>query len=456
MTVDVREAFRIADQHIVDSELDALFTELLRVPSVHTELMESDPALKTFVADVVAPNLEALTGIAPRADGMGNLRWQLGGVSADPAEGLLFMGYAMTYPAGSMPEPFSGKVVPGEPYGLQGPCVWGRGGCEQKAALAAMLTAAAAVRRSGQELARPLLLAVSLAGETGRHDAARYMVEEGGLAARHGIVGLGTTNKVCLGNKGRIDVEVVVRGKSCHSSTPWAGVNAVDGARAVLERLDGLVDGIAHPSLGEASLVATHIESGPDILHTIQDHCRLTLDRRLMPGEDPAEALAAITRALTDLEPWQVEVAQGNFMYPAEVSEDSEVAVALAAAREMAGGDGAAVMVPGSAGRGVPERERHRDRHVWTRRPGLRPHRRRGGAAGAGTASGQGLHRGRPPNAHVTPSGTDKRPIPERKRDPPDVPRHQKDPFRRCGKDAGRRAYFFIHPLLLYQVRARL
>ena len=346
MTVDVREAFRIADQHIVDSELDALFTELLRVPSVHTELMESDPALKTFVADVVAPNLEALTGIAPRADGMGNLRWQLGGVSADPAEGLLFMGYAMTYPAGSMPEPFSGKVVPGEPYGLQGPCVWGRGGCEQKAALAAMLTAAAAVRRSGQELARPLLLAVSLAGETGRHDAARYMVEEGGLAARHGIVGLGTTNKVCLGNKGRIDVEVVVRGKSCHSSTPWAGVNAVDGARAVLERLDGLVDGIAHPSLGEASLVATHIESGPDILHTIQDHCRLTLDRRLMPGEDPAEALAAITRALTDLEPWQVEVAQGNFMYPAEVSEDSEVAVALAAAREMAGETGPPLWFP--------------------------------------------------------------------------------------------------------------
>ena len=43
---------------------------------------------------------------------------------------------------------------------------------------------------------------------------------------------------------------------------------------------------------------------------------------------------------------------------------------------------------------------------------------------------------------------------PERKRDPPDVPRHRKGPFCRCGKDAGRRAYFFIHPLLLYQARA--
>ena len=344
--MDVREAFRMTDEHVDDVELDALFAELLRVPSEHKERMEADPAVTGFVADVVAPRLQALTGVTPRTDGMGNLLWRLGPAEADPVEGLLFMGYAMTFPAGSMPEPFSGKVVPGESYGLQGPCLWGRGGCEQKAALAAMLAAVTAVRRSGRELARPLSLAVSTAGETGRHDAARYMLEEDGLMARHGIVGLGTTNKVCLGNKGRIDVEVVVRGKSCHSSTPWAGVNAVDGARAVLERLDGLVDGIAHPSLGEASLVATHIESGPDILHTIQDHCRLTLDRRLMPGEDPAEALSAITRALADLEPWQVEVAQGNFMYPAEVSEDSEVAVALAAAREMAGETGPPLWFP--------------------------------------------------------------------------------------------------------------
>ena len=344
--MELREAFLIADTHVDDPELDALFGELLRVPSVHTDLMEADPAVKAFAADVVAPGLEGLTGVAPRTDGMGNLLWRCGGAGSDAAEGLLFMGYAMTYPAGSMPEAFSGKVVPGEDYGLKGPCLWGRGGCEQKAALAAMMAGAAAVCRSGLELARPLSLAVSLAGETGRHDAARYMLEEDGLTGRYGIVGLGTTNRVCLGNKGRIDVDVVVRGKSCHSSTPWAGINAVDGARAVLERLDGLVDGIAHPELGPASLVATHIESGPDILHTIQDHCRLTLDRRLMPGEEPGEALAAISRALGDMEPWQVEVTQGNFMYPTDVPASSEVAVALEAARGQAGEAGPPLYFP--------------------------------------------------------------------------------------------------------------
>ena len=79
--MDAREAFRIADAHVDAPEVDALFTELLRVPSEHTERMESDPAVTAFVADAVAPRLEALTGVAPRTDGMGNL---LSGLAGTP------------------------------------------------------------------------------------------------------------------------------------------------------------------------------------------------------------------------------------------------------------------------------------------------------------------------------------------------------------------------------------
>lgn len=306
--------------------------------------MESDPAVKAFAADIVAPRLRALTGIPPRIDGMGNVLWRCGGVDARPDakpadEGLLMMGYAMTFPPGSMPEPFSGRIVSGEPYGLQGSCVWGRGGSEQKGSLAAMLGAAAAVQRSGFTLSQPLSLAVSLAGETGRHDAALYMREHG-LGARHGIVGLGTRNRVCLGNKGRIDVEVVVRGRSCHSSTPWEGVNAIDGARSVLDRIDGLTRGLEHPELGAATLVATRIESCPAILHTIQDACHITLDRRLLPGEAPEEALARIRESVENLAPWRIEVAQGAVMYPSDLSSQSEIATALRSVCEVAGAGG--------------------------------------------------------------------------------------------------------------------
>ncbi len=194
------------------------------------------------------------------------------------------MGYAMTFPAGGMKEPFSGAIVDGKPFGVAGNCAMGRGACEQKGALAAMMYAAAIVARSQVKLRAPLYLAVSLAGETGRHDAAEFILENNSIAAKAGIVGLGTNNRICLGNKGRIDVEITVRGKSAHSSMPWDGINAVDGARKILERLDRLHSVTNMQASAKPRSTVTQIKSAPEISHTVPDICRITLDRRLFPA----------------------------------------------------------------------------------------------------------------------------------------------------------------------------
>jgi hypothetical protein len=52
---------------------------------------------------------------------------------------------------------------------------------------------------------------VSLAGETGHHDVAKFILENDAINARSAIIGLGTSNRICLGNKGRVDVEIIVR-----------------------------------------------------------------------------------------------------------------------------------------------------------------------------------------------------------------------------------------------------
>ena len=49
------------------------------------------------------------------------------------------------------------------------------------------------------------------------------------------MIVIGTTGRIALANKGRVDVIVTVRGKAAHSSTPSAGVNAIEGARRVLD-----------------------------------------------------------------------------------------------------------------------------------------------------------------------------------------------------------------------------
>jgi acetylornithine deacetylase/succinyl-diaminopimelate desuccinylase-like protein len=260
------------------------------------------------------------------------LIWRLGGATDETSKGFLLLGYAMTFPAASMKQPFSGALVDGKPFGVASTCALGRGACEQKGALAGMIYAAAIVARAQLALRTPLILAVSLAGETGRHDAAKFILENDAIRARSAIIGLGTSNRLCLGNKGRVDIEIIVRGKSAHSSMPEKGINAVDGFRRVMERLDRLPLAARHHGLGGATVTVTRVASGPEISHTIPDVCRAVLDRRFLPGEDPDAAFLDIQDALKEVSGWSVEVTRGAFMYPSEVAKDCALAAATASA----------------------------------------------------------------------------------------------------------------------------
>jgi len=327
-----REAFAVVHRCARDEEIDRLLVDLLRYPSPQTERFEADPQLKKFIAEMVAPRLARLTGRAGVIDAMGNLIWRLGGASGEHRRGFLLMAYAMTFPAASMNEPYSGALVDGTGFGASAQCALGRGACEQKGALAGMIYASAIIARANVALRGPLILAVSMAGETGRHDAAKFILENDAISARYAIVGLGTSNRVCLGNKGRIDVEIIVRGKSAHSSMPWQGANAVDGFRRVMERLDQVPLGAGHHGLGNATLAVTQVKSGPDISHTIPDVCHAVLDRRLLPGEDPDSAFRDIQDALKEVAGWNIDVVRGPLMYPSEVAKDCALAAAAASA----------------------------------------------------------------------------------------------------------------------------
>ena len=116
---------------------------------------------------------------------------------------------------------------------------------------------------------------------------------------------------------------VTVRGKAAHSSTPWAGVSAIEGARRVLDRVMAVdVGGSRHAGLGQATLTPTAMRSWPEATHTVQDEVRLVFDRRLLPGDDPQAAFAAVAAAADIGAPWSVKTEFGPFMYPAEIAPD--------------------------------------------------------------------------------------------------------------------------------------
>ena len=292
--------------------------------SEQTDLLEAEPAVRQFIDQAVAPVLRDHF-IAPRFDDMGNLLATLGPEPRDDC--LAFVTYAMTHPAASMVAPFDGDVVDTP----NGPAVRGRGVCEQKAALAAALEAFLAAACLPAE--RPLAFIVLTSGETGRHDAVAAAVQALGVVPSRAVVAIGTDNKVSLGNRGRVDFDVVAGGLSCHSSTPWLGRNAIDAVGPVLDWAAAQAAGLgADPDLGPATLTPTAIRTAPEATHTIPSDVRITFDRRLIPGEQPGPVMADLKRSLAGLGLARVGIEPGPIMHACQLAADSPFVALIQAA----------------------------------------------------------------------------------------------------------------------------
>jgi acetylornithine deacetylase/succinyl-diaminopimelate desuccinylase-like protein len=336
MAMDPTAIKTLLDARISRARAKELLIALVKVPSPQTELLEAEPLLKEFIRTAIEPRLRAMGVSDVRYDAMGNLIATYG--AGTSGKSLMLVGNAMNQPASTMPNPYSGDVIDGAAYGLPGEAVMGKGASEQKANLAAMLHALETVIASRTPIAGKLIFLCCLSGETGKHDAIQSVVEGAGMRADMAVIG-GTNLKITLGNRGRIDVFVTVKGAPCHSSRPWDGANAITGASETIRRLlaDVKLDK-SHPQLGRQTLTVNHIRSFPDSTHTVQERCEFTLDRRLLPGEDPNVAFAEIERIAKGVEdfkdpvsgkPFTIDVRLGAYMYPSLVTTESPVVRAL-------------------------------------------------------------------------------------------------------------------------------
>lgn len=317
--------------YLSEQQLVEWLKTFIAFPSQQSDLHEADPAVKSFIRDCAAPLLDAMEGTY-RYDAMGNLILEAG--PKNTGRCLLFVAYAMTHPGAAMTDPFSPSIVDTP----RGKAVRGRGVAEQKTALAALFGAIGQVLKDGKLNGR-LIVALTTAGETGRHDAVESVMATLDETPNAAVVCIGTDNRIAIGNKGRVDFDVIVEGKASHSSTPWHGVNAITGAQRILQKLEGLDLGVPdHPAFGPATLTPTAIDSSPKATHTVPDRVRITFDRRLLPGEAPEAAYEAITKPLALDAPWSLSFKRGPVMHPNELSLDgnffSQLRAAFADARQ--------------------------------------------------------------------------------------------------------------------------
>jgi acetylornithine deacetylase len=186
--------------------------------------------------------------------------------------------------------------------------LYGRGACDDKGGLAAILAAVARLA-AARPLGMPTVLVACTVNEEYGFSGAKRLAE---LWTSDGISWAGrkpdaalvmepTGLDVVVAHKGVVRWQCSARGRAAHSAQPEAGQNAIYSmARAVtaLERLAGdLWHGPAHALCGAATLSVGTIHGGTSV-NTVPDRCTIEIDYRLPPGQDPEVARRALIAAL--------------------------------------------------------------------------------------------------------------------------------------------------------------
>ncbi len=305
-------------------EIVALEQDLVRIPTVNTGSMPTGNETEAcrYIEKWLAEDSIASETIESAPD-RGNLIARLEGSSGKA--GLMFMSHLDVVPVEEEEKwrfpPFSATVADGR--------VFGRGASDCKALLTCQLIAMRILKRNNVELKDGLILA-SCADEEhgGRYGfgwmaehhpeklAAPYAVNEGGGVPISAAGNL--TYLLGIGEKGRLQLEIEVRGTSAHASTPWQGSNALFGLSEIVKRIEAyeaerdtstsLFDHLSmfaiedKPSPGNIDqIIADNEESQPRFASIMKALSRMTITPTMIQGGIKSNSVPEAVRLTCDI-----------------------------------------------------------------------------------------------------------------------------------------------------------
>jgi len=269
----------------------ALAQALVGVPSVNPTLAPGG-AGEAEIASVCADWLQGW-GLEARVVEVASGRYNV--LATLPGDGptLLLNGHLDTVGVEGMTvPPFGGPPQRG--------VLRGRGACDMKGGIAALLAAAARLARGGP---RPGLV-VALTADEEHASLGMDALVRSGVGADLAVVCEPTSLSVMPAHKGFVWVRARFRGRAAHGSRPDLGVDAIRHAGLYLAALDGYAEELGarsrHALLGHASLHAGTIRGG-SAESVYPEACELLLERRTLPGERTSEVVAEFQSVLDRL-----------------------------------------------------------------------------------------------------------------------------------------------------------
>jgi acetylornithine deacetylase len=293
-----------------------LLAELVRIPSVNPmgRPVAGPEFLEARLSDFLVAELTALGVPWERVEivpGRANVLARLEGTAGQPT--IVLDAHQDTVPVdGMVIPPFDPQIRDGK--------LFGRGSCDIKGGLAAMLTAFARLVAERPE-PRPTVVCTFTCDEEATslgidhlcdswspgHTPYRLLPERPDIA----IVAEPTMHDAVVAHRGAVRWRISTTGRACHSSRPQDGVNAIYRMGLVLQHLEQYALALptsrpAHPLCGTATLSVGIITGGISV-NAVPDRCTIELDRRVLPGEDPNQVIPDVTEYLRTRLPFAVE-----------------------------------------------------------------------------------------------------------------------------------------------------
>jgi succinyl-diaminopimelate desuccinylase len=266
-----------------ENELANILGDIVRIPS-HVEEPHGEERVAMYLMELLRK-----AGISSELQhplpGRPNVIGRIGG---DGPRSILLAGHIDTNPPTGMTiPPFDGIIRNGR--------VYGRGALDMKGGVASMAYALMLVKRLGLSLKGAAIFAGVIGEAIGGSEGAKYIAEHGPKASM-GIIGEPTDLNIVTAHKGMEWFDVVFEGRAAFGAFPWAGISAIDKAvdyiTEIRQSLFPKFKQHKHPLVGEPTLNVGTIEGygGHRRPNVVPDYCKISIDRRLVPGETGEQA----------------------------------------------------------------------------------------------------------------------------------------------------------------------
>jgi len=244
-------------------------------------------------------------------------------------------------------DPYAATVKDGRLYG--------KGSVDDKAPLAAMMATVLHAAAHRDRLHGTLVLVAAAEEEVGGQLGTRWLAEAGHLPeCDFVVVGEQTHNRVATAHKGVLRATVRTTGRAAHATNPDRGINAISAMARVVLALEAYhreLAGRVHPMVGVPTCNVGVIQGG-STANAVPDTCVVQLDRRMIPGENPAEVQAELARVVQSIDVHPAEMSIGDFLvsnwFSSTVESDLARAFLDCVARELDDSPGPVGYLPGS------------------------------------------------------------------------------------------------------------